>query len=70
MAKRVLKIDGYNVSIPDKGYYTILVDRQGTVVEFEDLTNVQRYILERGLEADEYVDAYVVADHNGAYTLD
>lgn len=69
MAKRVLSIEGYTISTPRVGYYTILVDRLGDVVEFEDLTDIQRYILIQGLEADEYVDAYVVANHNGAYII-
>jgi len=69
MAKRVLSIEGYTISTPSVGYYTILVDRLGDVVEFEDLTDIQRYILIQGLEADEYVDAYVVANHNGAYII-
>lgn len=70
MAKRVLKIDGYTIETPRVGLFNVLVDRLGTVVEFEDLNRPQMYILTQALEADEYVDAYVVADHNGAYTLD
>lgn len=70
MKKRRLSIEGYTISIPSKGYHTIMVLRDdGLVTEFEELNRAQYPVLISAFEADDSVKAYVVADCNGAYTV-
>lgn len=68
--KRVMELEGYSITTPRKGLFTILVSNFGNVVEFEDLSRAEMVILIHALECDETIENYVVADHHGAYVLD
>ena len=68
--KRVKALEGYTVTLPAKGRYTVMAESFGNVVEFEDLYPVQMSMLVSAFEADEAITAFVVANHEGPYTLD
>ena len=69
--KRRLAIEGYTISIPSKGYYTIMVLRNDNcVTEFEELNSAQMPVLISAFEADDSIEAYVVADSHGPYDPD
>ena len=70
VTKRVMAIEGYFIMLPEPGYYTILAESYGNVVEFEDLYPCQMSMLVSAFEADENITAYVVANHKGPFTLD
>ena len=69
MTKRVLAIEGYNITPASRSdLRTIMVlTNDNCVTEFEDLNKAQYPVLISAFEADENVEAFVVADNKGAY---
>lgn len=70
MKKRRLAIEGYTISIPSKGYTIMVLRNDGLVTEFEELNSAQYPVLISAFEADDSIEAYVVADSHGAYDPD